>query len=144
MALMIKDLALMFFLNKNTNAMLTSLYHDIGKSPPNIIDPENCRKFSYFYDLDLDLAFMLSRGTVTYNWRSALTRVSKCTWINTCDVQIPKHRSWHLWQSYIFLVKTKPGMIISPNRKVGTKTCLMLLRPNSIYKWDMYYEQAFS
>ena len=29
----------------------------------------------------------------------------------------------------------------SPNL-VGTPTCPMLLRPNTIYKWDLHYEQA--
>lgn len=29
----------------------------------------------------------------------------------------------------------------SPN-KVRTPTCPMLLRPNTIYKWDPHYEQA--
>jgi hypothetical protein len=27
-------------------------------------------------------------------------------------------------------------------KKVRTPTCLMLLRPNTIYKWDLHYEQA--
>lgn len=27
-------------------------------------------------------------------------------------------------------------------KKVGTPTCPMLLRPNTISKWDLHYEQA--
>nr|GMD20659.1 hypothetical protein Ahy_B10g102999 [Ipomoea batatas]GMD96882.1 hypothetical protein Ahy_B10g102999 [Ipomoea batatas] len=27
-------------------------------------------------------------------------------------------------------------------KKVRTPTCPMLLRPNTIYKWDLHYEQA--
>jgi hypothetical protein len=27
-------------------------------------------------------------------------------------------------------------------KKVITPTCPMLLRPNTIYKWDLHYEQA--